>query len=127
MKQIALPIKELQLLSNQIQNFQGGYTVEQIRLLDKVCQSMDKVLSPFSSKLKELSQKGKEDDNAEFDEFIEKEGGKVSPCAFEDADFEFLKAVWSKMSGLSGASIARKAIITIDDAMKTASDPTFLN
>ncbi len=128
MKAIALPIKDLRLLSNQIQNFQGGYTVEQIRLLDKACSAMDVVLKDFNAGLKKVVDKPKKaGDVKEIEDYVEKEGSKVVTCDFEDADFKFIESVWAKMAGFSGQDIARKAIISIDDAIKSASSPTFSN
>jgi hypothetical protein len=128
MKQIALPTKELRLLSLQLQNFNQGFTVDQIRSLDKAVAVMDKVLQPFNSKLKELNDKPRiQGDDAELNEFIDKEGSKTVSCSFEDADFEFVKLVWNKMSGLSGNDVARKAILIIDDAIKAVVEPTFVN
>jgi malate synthase len=136
MRAIALPTKELRLLSLQLQNFQSGYTVEQIRLLDKAVSSIDKVVQPFNAKLKELNDKQKkispaepayDDVQKELNDYVETEGNKLVSCSFEDTDFEFVKAVWSKMSGLSGNEMARKSILTIDDAIKAVVEPTFAN
>jgi Tfp pilus assembly PilM family ATPase len=126
MKNISLPNKELRLLSLQLQNFQSGYTVDQIRSLDKAISAIDKVIQPFNTKLKELSLKEKKDDT-ELNDYIETEGSKIVTCSFEDTDFEFVKLVWNKMSGLSGNDVARKAILIIDDAIKAVVEPTFTN
>lgn len=126
MKQIAIPTKELRLLSLQLQNFNQGFTVDQIRSLDKSIATIDKVIQLFNTKLKELSDKPrKEGDNEELNSYFETEGNKVITCTFEDVDFEFVKAVWNKMSGLSGNDVARKAILIIDDAIKAVVEPTF--
>lgn len=126
MKQIAIPTKELRLLSLQLQNFNQGFTVDQIRSLDKSIATIDKVIQLFNTKLKELSDKPrKEGDNEELNSYFETEGNKVITCSFEDVDFEFVKAVWNKMSGLSGNDVARKAILIIDDAIKAVVEPTF--
>jgi len=136
MKAIALPIKELRLLSLQLQNFQGGFTVEQIRLLDKAITCMDEVVKGFDAKVMKMTdeikavleaKKDPKEENDKLESFMNKEGNKVVECALEDSDYEFVKAIWNKMAGFSGAGIARKSIITVDDAIKAAGVKVFAN
>ena len=126
MKNISLPNKELRLLSGQLQNFQAGYTVEQIRLLDRVVSNMNLVLNPFIMGGNELAKKIKEKNGEEnMKKYMDEEGDKLVNMIFHDPDFEFLKLIWSKMSSLSGQPEARKSIIIIDDAIKAVTEPVF--
>jgi len=126
MKNISLPNKELRLLSGQLQNFQAGYTVEQIRLLDRVVSNMNLVLNPFIMGGNELAKKIKEKNGEEnMKKYMDEEGDKLVNMIFHDPDFEFLKLIWSKMSSLSGQPEARKSIIIIDDAIKAVIEPVF--
>ncbi|MBZ5529725.1 MAG: hypothetical protein LAN71_17750 [Acidobacteriia bacterium] len=135
MKNIILPAKELRLLSSQLQNFNTGYTVPQIRSLDKVIRIMETTLEPFEEKLKKILTKVSEGNEKERDikkqqeleEFMKSEGEKAVSCSFEDVDFEFIKLVWEKMATLSGQKEAREAILKIDDAIQGAKEPIFTN
>ena len=131
MKNISLPNRELQLLSNMLQNFNQGFTVAQIRSLDKVIQVLESVLEPFTKGLSKiagtelLEGKEKAEKQKEIDKFLDTEGGKKVSCTFEDADFDFILAVWSRVSSLRGAKEVREAVLKIDDAIKSASPPVF--
>ena len=126
MKNISLPNKDLRILSLQIQSFQQGYTVEQIRLLDSVISSINKVLEPFDTKINEFKAKPKNEENdEELNKFFDIEGSKIVTCEFEDAHFDFIKKIWDSMGNLSGQEIARREIIVIDDALKAVSNPVF--
>lgn len=139
MKNIILPAKELRLLANQLENFNVGYTVPQIRSLNKVLVVMEDSLKPFTDGLKKIQSvivsqvnekekaEGEAKKQAEFNEFIKTEGEKKVTCALEDVDFEFVKLVWSKMSTFSGIKEAREAVLKIDDAIEGASEPVFSN
>ena len=139
MKNIILPAKELRLLTNQLENFNVGYTVPQIRSLNKVLIVMEENLKPFNEGLKKIqsvivsqvNEKEKAEGEAkkqkEFEEFIRTEGEKKVTCALEDVDFEFVKLIWSKMSTFSGVKEAREAVLKIDDAILNASEPVFTN
>jgi len=139
MKNIILPAKELRLLANQLENFNVGYTVPQIRSLNKVLVVMEEILKPFNEGVKKIqntlvsqvNEKEKAEGEAkkqkEFEEFIKVEGEKKVTCALEDVDFEFVKAVWNKMSTFSGVKEAREAVLKIDDAIQGATTPVFGN
>lgn len=139
MKNIILPAKELRLLANQLENFNVGYTVPQIRSLNKVLTVIEEVLKPFNEGVKKIQSvivsqvnekekaEGEAKKQAEFNEFIKTEGEKKVTCALEDVDFEFIKLVWSKMSTFSGVKEAREAVLKIDDAIEGASEPVFHN
>lgn len=137
MKTIVLPNKELRLLSGQLQNFQAGFTVQQIRSLDRVIKVMEETLKPFTEGLNKIliiessykNEQEKIDNEAKKENalnlFINTEGEKKMTCSFIDEDFEFIKLVWSKMVSLRGTQEAREAIIKIDDALTGASEPVF--
>jgi hypothetical protein len=137
MKQIALPNKELRLLSGQLQNFQSGYTVEQIRSLDKVVRVMEEAIKeyvdgignivkgPIAFSTPEEKAKLEKEQDEQLMEYIKTEGNKVVSISLEDTDLDFVKSVWAKMGALSGAKEAREAIIKIDDAIKEAKEPVF--
>ena len=137
MKAIALANKELRLLSGQLQNFQSGYTVEQIRSLDKVVRVMEEavkkyvegidviVKGPIAFSTPEEKQKLEQEKDEQLMEYIKTEGNKVVSISLEDTDLDFVKSVWVKMGSLSGMKEAREAIIKIDDAIKEAKEPVF--
>lgn len=130
MKIFTLPNRELRLLSGQLQNFKVGYTVEQIRLLDRVIKTINSSIKPFedalTAKVSELEkEKDEEAKNKTLENFLDTEGVKEIVITFEDVDFDFIKLIWSNMANMSGGADARSAIIKIDDAIKNASDPTF--
>lgn len=139
MKNIILPNKELRLLSIQLQNFNSGYTVQQIRSLNNVVTAIEIVLKPFEDKLDEISrvivsqvneeekQKDQAKKDAEIDDFFKTEGVKLVTCTLQDPDFEFIKIIWSRMNTLSGSKPAREAIIAIDNAIKSTTEPVFSN
>ena len=132
MKNISLPNKELRLLSNQLQNFNVGYTVQQIRLLDKIIRSMEVILQPFNEGLtkilsivvSQLNEKEKAEGEAtkqqKLEEYLKTDGDKLVTVSLEDAEFDFVKLVWSKMATFSGSKEAREAVIKIDDAIESA-------
>ncbi len=139
MKNIILPNNELRLLSGQLQNFNTGYTVPQIRSLDKVIRVMETTLQPFTDGLEGLLKvvvpQGNDKDRIEaenkkqeeIESYLKRDGEKIVTCPIEDVDFEFIKMVWSKMATLSGTKEAREAIIKIDDAIQGAKEPVFSN
>lgn len=139
MKNISLPTKELRLLSGQLQNFQSGYTVEQIRSLDKVVRVMEEavkgyvdglsdiVKGPIAFSTQEEREKLEKERDERLMEYIQTEGNKVVSVSLEDTDMDFVKSVWAKMGSLSGAKEAREAIIKIDDAIKNSEEPVFTN
>lgn len=137
MKAIALPNKELRLLSGQLQNFNQGYTVAQIRSLDKVVRAMEEILKPFTDEIENIvkgpmafsTQEEREKLEKERDErlqkYVETEGNKIVSVSFEDQDFTFVKEVWSRMGSLNGQKEARETILKIDDAITKATEPVF--
>ena len=139
MKNIILANKELRLLSIQLQNFNSGYTVQQIRSLNNVVTAMESVLKPFEDGLdainrvivsqvnEEEKQKDQIKKDAEIENYFTTEGAKISTCTLEDPDFEFVKLIWSRIGTFSGIKVAREAIIAIDDAIQSASSPVFSN
>jgi hypothetical protein len=130
MRNVILPNRELRLLANQLQGFKAGYTVEQIRLLDRVMRIMEFNLKEFNDALKiELAKEYKkpEEKDEALNKFMEDMGVKEATCSFEDGDFNFIKAVWGKMTGMSGNPEARAAILIIDNAIQNASEPVFTN
>jgi len=124
MMHIALPQKELRLLGFQIQKFEQGYTVEQIRILDKIVSNINKALEDFSVKIKDIKE-NKEITDEEVTKFFEEEGSKMADLALEDDEFQFVMLIWSRMNTLSGDELVRKSIIIIDDALKSATQPVF--
>jgi hypothetical protein len=138
MKNIIIPNKELRLLSNQLQTFNVGYTVNQIRSLDKVIRIMEEVNKSFTEGLEgimnipvsTIPEKKKEDEEKkakDLDSYITGEGAKKVTCSFEDSDYEFIKLVWSKIATFSGQKEARDAVLIIDDAINSANEPVFTN
>ena len=137
MKNISLPNKELRLLSGQLQNFNQGYTVPQIRSLDNVIKVLEQTIKPFTDEIENIvkgpiafsTQEEREKLEKERDErlqkYVETEGNKIVSVNFEDVDFEFIKQVWSKMGSLSGQKEARETILKIDDAITKATEPVF--
>ena len=121
---IALPNKELRLLGFQLQQFGQGYTVDQIRQLDKVVSSINTVLEDFNTKIKEIKE-NKDITEEELNKFFKEEGDKTADVLIEDDEYQFIMAVWTKMNGLSGDDLVRKSILVIDDALKSASQPVF--
>jgi hypothetical protein len=139
MKNISLPNKELRLLSGQLQNFQSGYTVEQIRSLDKVVTVMETAIKDYVGGMTEIinapiafsTQEEKanleQEKDAKIMNYIQTEGNKIASISLEDSDLDFVKSVWAKMGNISGAKEAREAIIKIDDAIKNSQAPVFTN
>jgi len=137
MKNISLPQKELRLLSAQLQNFQQGYTVQQIRSLDRIIKITDEVLKPFVEGLNKIlindqshnNEKEKQEFEIKKQSLIEAyfnlEGNKEVNCSFIDEDFDFVKSVWLRMGTLNGTKEAREAILKIDDAIQGAKEPVF--
>jgi len=124
MMHIALPQKELRLLSFQIQKFPAGYTVEQIRILDKVMSSVNSVLEDFTNKIEAIKQ-DKDITEEKMNMFFEEDGNKIADLHLEEDEFQFLSQIWTRMGGLSGDELVRKSIIVIDDAFKNASAVVF--
>lgn len=138
MRQIALPNKELRVLSAQLQNFNQGFTVEQIKSLDRVVRSMETTLQPFSEKLDKIihtvvsqvndkeKAEGEAKKNKDLEKFIATEGEKKATCTLDDNDFEFVKLIWSRMGSLRGDKDTRELVIKIDNAINGA-DGVFTN
>jgi len=137
MKAIALPNKELRLLSLQLQSFNQGYTVEQIRLLDKIIRNVETILKPFNDSLEKINKmeikEGTEVEKIEsqrkkehaFNELISNEGEKEVTISVEDQEFNFIQAVWNKTATFSGISEARGSIIKIDDVLNHPTEKVF--
>ena len=129
MKQIVLPFKELRLLANQLQSFNQGYTVKEIRSLDNVSKVIENALKDFNKGLSAIlisdaSYKDeKEHETNEqakqqrLQEFLETEGAKPATVTFDPEDLLFIKTIWGKMTNLSGIKEAREAVIKIDNAL----------
>lgn len=139
MKAIALANKELRLLSGQLQNFQAGYTVEQIRSLDKVVRVMEEAVkdyvqgiddiikAPIAFSTPQEKEKLEKEKDDSLMEYVKTVGNKVVSVSLEDTDLDFVKSVWAKMGSLSGMKEAREAIIKIDDAITNSKEPVFTN
>ena len=137
MKAIALTNIDLRILSGQLQNYQAGYTVAQIRLLDKVVGKMEEQLEPFVKGLKDITsgpiafstqeerEKLEKEQDDRVQEYAKAEGQKIQSVSFEDSEFEFIKQVWLRMGSLSGMKEARETIMKIDDAIEAATEPVF--
>lgn len=139
MMQIALTAKDLRLLSIQLQKFDQGYTVAQIRSLDKVVTSMETLLKDYSEGLNKLlnepikgdteeeKQKIEMDLRKKLENFIETEGNKKISLMIEEEDFNFVKTFWSRLANLKGDKEVRKAIISIDDSLNSATKSVFVD
>jgi hypothetical protein len=135
MKNIIIPNKELRLLSNQLQGFNQGYSVIQIKSLDKVIQTMELSLADFNDGLKKIlsivvsqlnekeRQEGEAEKQKQLEEFLNTKGEELVTCSFEDSDLEFIKSIWTRIGTFSGSKEAREAIIKIDEALNT--EPVF--
>jgi hypothetical protein len=138
MKNISLPNKELRVLSAQLQNFNQGFTVTQIRSLDKVVRTMESVIQPFTEGLDKIlhtvvsqineaeKAEGEAKKNKDLEDFINTKGEEKVTCALEDSDFEFVKLIWSRMGSLRGDKDTRELVIKIDNAINGA-DGVFTN
>jgi hypothetical protein len=132
MRNIIIPNKELRLLANQLQNFSAGYTVSQIRSLDKVIRIMNEKSEPFTEGLEKIvnitsdqSPEDKAKKQNEIDDYLKKEGTKKITCAFDNEDFEFIKSTWLRIASFSGQEEARESILIIDEAINKSSEPVF--
>jgi DNA-binding transcriptional MerR regulator len=139
MMQIAFTAKDLRLLSIQLQKFDQGYTVAQIRSLDKVVTSMELLLKDYSDGLNNLlnekitgetdeeKQKSELELRKKLEDFVEVEGNKKISLMIEDEDLNFVRMFWSKLSNLNGNKDVRKAVISIDDALNNATKSIFVD
>lgn len=137
MRTIALPNKDLRLLSLQLQNYNQGFTVDQIKLLDKVVRNMEMVLKDFMDKFNKLAgiivsnvnedERTKEefDKQQKINKYLNEEGNETATVSLEDNEFEFVKAVWAKIGTFSGIGEAREAILKIDEAINKSVEPIF--
>lgn len=137
--QIALPTRDLRLLSIQLQKFDQGYTVAQIRSLDKVVTSMELLLKDYSDGLNKLlnepikgeteeeKQKSEMELRKKLEDFVEVEGNKKISLIIEDEDLNFVKVFWSRLANLKGDKEVRKAIISIDDSLNSATKSIFVD
>lgn len=135
----SLPTRDLRLLSIQLQKFDQGYTVAQIRSLDKVVTSMELLLKDYSEGLNKLlnekikgeteeeKQKSETELRKKLEEFVEVEGNKKVSLMIEDEDFNFVKTFWSRLANLKGDKEVRKAILSIDDSLNSATKSVFVD
>lgn len=130
MKVITIPNRELRVLSNQLQNYKLGFTIAEIRTLDRVVRTMEDVLKPFEEKYateKEKKYENNKEREAALNDFLNTVGKEEVACTLEEADFTFVKNLWLKMAGISGTAVIREAVIVIDDALNNAGEPVFTN
>lgn len=143
MKQIKLSKRALRILSLQLQQKGEGFTIKQIRQLDKVLdvvepelkeydEAIEKVLSESREKINKIDKESvnysilfKEVDreaSKEVEKIDEEYGVAEVKLKLEDSDFDFLKEQWTPTKGLAGNKSTRKVIIAIDDAIENPED-----
>jgi hypothetical protein len=131
MKQIVLPNREMRLLANNLQVYNKGYTIAEIRLLDKVILRFNTALKLYDDNVVKLENSLKEEkDNIKIEEIkknIEDEDIREITCVFEDPEFNFVKSIWGQMAGFRGTDDVRSLIIKIDNAIQAVSEPIFKN
>lgn len=137
MRNLILPNKELRILSGQLQNFNQGYNVLQIRSLQRIVSNIEDKTKTFTDGLTKLfsmivrntSKEEHDEDEVikqrEISDYMETKGNELVTCSFQDEDFELIKTIWGRMGTLSGTKEAREAIIKIDDAIQGVTEPTF--
>lgn len=138
MKQINLSKAEGRILSQQITAKTEGFTIKQLRLLDKIDLVFDSQLTDYNKPIDDMIEKAKEeikenpDDknvqlvnatlNENLDAYTETEGIKSVTFLFEDEQFNFIKEIWEASGGFKGDKKIRKYTLSIDDAIQAVID-----
>lgn len=135
MKTVILTRYQASLLSNQLERKVDGFTVKQLRQLNKILDKFEEPLKEYRKQVKEMSDNYQKklasveqeirgavviEYNKLTDEWNKAEGIKEDSYEFEDGDFDFLKELWSKTNGFMGIKEARDVILKIDDALQGA-------
>jgi len=139
MKQITLKKKDARVLTIQLENKQDGYSVADLRKLDKfILNVLEKATEDYDKKIEELNKemqsKLKELDTSDSNYQLKanqlnvEQGVKLNKVndtigeeevkvEFEGDSFDVIKTFWETMSNVRASKDARKTILRIDDAI----------
>ncbi len=122
MKTITLSAQELRILTLQIQAKGDGYSIGQLRQLDKVLDVLEEPIESYNASVEILAKENPEDLNQKLENLTVLPENQNKIVEIEDSDFDFVKELWSQTQGFLGNSEARKVILAIDDALNGAKD-----
>lgn len=122
MKTLSFSKKQLRILTLQLQQTGDGFTIPQLRSLDKVLTVMEKPIEDFNSKITDLlrtsTSENQEEVNSAMETLLSFHGSEEVNLELEDADFDFIKTQWSATKGFKGDKEVREIVIAIDDILK---------
>lgn len=138
MKQITLSKASTRNLSQQLDGKADGFTVKQLRMLDRIQTTIEDAIGDYNKPIDDLvkaAQKDLANDpspehtqevntklNTALDEYTEKYGAEKVNLLFEDEQFSFIKDIWDAASGFRGNLAARKILLEIDDSLEQAQE-----
>lgn len=136
MKQFILSKAAARVIYIQLEGKGEGYTIKQIRLLDKIMIPFETVLTGYNSKIDTRIEQAKEelrqnpDDqeiinesmNNDLDSITENEGKELITINLEDEQFIFIKEIWDAISGFRGGKDVRRLVLEVDDSLNHATE-----
>lgn len=136
MKQITLSINALNNLKSNLEGKGDGFTIKQLRLLDKIITAIEPFVADYASKIdarvKQAQDSAAENAtefqvqqintllNKDLDALVAGEGAAQVTVSFEDDWFALIKEIWDNSQGFRGNDAARKVLLDIDTALENA-------
>ena len=116
MKTVRLTKQQARLLRMQIEGKESGYTIGDLRKVDKFLAAMDKLTADYDEKIDAIS-------NAEEVEALDDNlGSEEISFSVEDAWFDCVKSAWKSVKNWMGNKKARALILAIDDSLGNAEE-----
>jgi hypothetical protein len=127
MKTIELKPADARFLKLQLER-KDGFSLGDLRKINKFLMALDIVCKPYDSAIEEALKKyppqfddqGRQFVDRRLNEIVEKINSEhEEPVSFnvEDADFECVHGIWTKIESWGADRSNRRAVLAIDDAL----------
>lgn len=115
-----------------------GFTIKQLRLLDKTLSSLDIFIGNYNKKIEDRMNEAREEIkkdhskeniesvnfqvNIDLDELTNTEGKQLVTIQIEDEQFKFIKEIIDNMQGFKGDKTSREILLEIGNALDSAKE-----
>lgn len=122
----------------QLENKGEGFSIKQLRLLDKTLTSLDVFIGEYNQSIQDKINIAKEEIkadpsqenvdavntklNLDLDEITDTIGKQLVHIQIEDEQFKFIKETMENMQGFKGTKIVRDLVLELDTALDSAKE-----